>query len=644
MKSKYFMKGIGSYGIFYEDINNPEVGVKITSFERKIDDICVGLSSANIIECVALKKIFKNCENVMSSNNITIISQKLIINSKGFNEIDEIKKKTCDNSYVYVIKLPKADIDLFDLNISLKDRIYFFENVAEQLIYGLHEIHSRGFIHGDFKPSNIQCKFDKYNNLKLWISDFGGIIPIGKSAHSICTLSFAPPECIVNDKKIIAEPQFDIFSLGMTLLSFLVFESQSLTDILFKNNKNKQEVLKEFYSSKQKFNIYNNFQVKRIIKNKEYELTSNEIYKLKSYLNKIDILLNFDPKLRPKNINEVHNIFFNSDLDTIEYNNDFIEYINNDLYETVKHLSYNYHIGIDGFKKNTLSVISSSVNIAMRYINKLYDVNYDLIVEIVRASCYITNVIFKMDSVRYSLALGNDNLKVNSFRELIIKIIETLDFDLYIVNKEMNIKDLNIYSSLPLKKCNEIDNYIYKNPNITYKVRKIIINWMLEIYYEMYDLNFLNSEKAIYSVCKSIVLFNTYLSNVENVNNRNLKLIGLASIYLERSIHFDDNIEVLFNLYEKDYDKSEFFDIILKFKEILGNKYINPETVLDLNPNINFKDKLKILLMYLFTRFSTKTICRKLNKYEIELKNTKSISKNDFIRKVYERYSIKGIY
>lgn len=101
-----------------------------------------------------------------------------------------------------------------------------------QLAYGLHELHSRGFFHRDIKPENIILKPDG----QLVLIDFGAAREVtatflakvslppeegkydgDREVTNIFTIGYAPPEQVMG-KGI---PQSDFFALGATIVHLL---------------------------------------------------------------------------------------------------------------------------------------------------------------------------------------------------------------------------------------------------------------------------------------------------------------------------------------------------------------------------------------------------------------------------------------
>eukprot|EP01032_Pedospumella_encystans_P015998 gene15998-18271_t len=95
--------------------------------------------------------------------------------------------------------------------------------IAYSILRALHHINSKGYIHGDIKPSNVLL--DAAGGVKL--SDFGSACKLGgnvttRNRQTTGTMAYMPPEFFEPERSI--SEQSDIWSLGMMLLHLLCGE------------------------------------------------------------------------------------------------------------------------------------------------------------------------------------------------------------------------------------------------------------------------------------------------------------------------------------------------------------------------------------------------------------------------------------
>lgn len=114
--------------------------------------------------------------------------------------------------------------DLF----SCPERVHTLADLAVQLLAGMHELHTLGFIHADLKPDNI-----------MYVSSLSGtrakvkIIDLGNAAAKLDThlyhddfeiqsLGYRAPEVLLGDRGF--DERIDIWSVGVILLELLAGE------------------------------------------------------------------------------------------------------------------------------------------------------------------------------------------------------------------------------------------------------------------------------------------------------------------------------------------------------------------------------------------------------------------------------------
>ncbi|KAF0552279.1 kinase-like domain-containing protein [Gigaspora margarita] len=94
-------------------------------------------------------------------------------------------------------------------------------SIAEQIIFGLRDLHLNNIVHGDLHPKNILIVHDDNSKFKVVLSDFGSASKSGDSVISIhgkyLTIEYADPQFFIDPEMI--EPKFksDIYGLGVIL-------------------------------------------------------------------------------------------------------------------------------------------------------------------------------------------------------------------------------------------------------------------------------------------------------------------------------------------------------------------------------------------------------------------------------------------
>ncbi len=109
-----------------------------------------------------------------------------------------------------------------------------FVKLSNDLIDGLHFIHSTGIVHADIKPANVLLDLAPNSTIRARYIDFSAsfIAGVESSTDAGGTWDFMAPEQLSRDKKV-STPTFesDIWSLGITLLYILVGVSPYATAV-----------------------------------------------------------------------------------------------------------------------------------------------------------------------------------------------------------------------------------------------------------------------------------------------------------------------------------------------------------------------------------------------------------------------------
>ncbi|RIB09737.1 kinase-like domain-containing protein [Gigaspora rosea] len=92
--------------------------------------------------------------------------------------------------------------------------------IAEQVIYGLRDLHENNVVHGDLHPKNI-LTHDDNGKFKVVIADFGSASKLDDSLISIhqeyFTLEYADPQLFIDPQMVRPNCKSDIYSLGVIL-------------------------------------------------------------------------------------------------------------------------------------------------------------------------------------------------------------------------------------------------------------------------------------------------------------------------------------------------------------------------------------------------------------------------------------------
>ncbi|KAM3959130.1 eukaryotic translation initiation factor 2-alpha kinase 1 [Aphomia sociella] len=131
------------------------------------------------------------------------------------NQMTLSRKNSEDYLYHSDSESPLSSDTIYPVSWTHIDKLI---NMFDQLVCGLHYIHSRGIIHHDIKPSNIFV-VESNNELKVLLGDFGLACPLQQSHRGMAlgTHLYAAPEQLEGH----CNPKSDMYSLGIILLEMV---------------------------------------------------------------------------------------------------------------------------------------------------------------------------------------------------------------------------------------------------------------------------------------------------------------------------------------------------------------------------------------------------------------------------------------
>lgn len=113
---------------------------------------------------------------------------------------------------------------------SISDRQTSLAKIALQLLLGVNDMHSKGFIHGDIKPTNIM--FERGHRFRLKLIDLGNAVSLSTRSQyyedfQIQSIGYRAPEILFGDEEF--SEKIDIWSIGVVLFELYfnsLFKSQ----------------------------------------------------------------------------------------------------------------------------------------------------------------------------------------------------------------------------------------------------------------------------------------------------------------------------------------------------------------------------------------------------------------------------------
>ena len=146
-----------------------------------------------------------------------LISEYFLLKSIQHPNIVKVININVEEENPYVVFEYAEKGNLQGLNFS-DDTVSFLKKFTREILPAVEELHSRGIIHGDIKPSNILM----FSDGTLKISDLGGSVRYFKTGSipesMTVTLEYTSPEVLKGER---LNPQSDIYSLGVLLYEML---------------------------------------------------------------------------------------------------------------------------------------------------------------------------------------------------------------------------------------------------------------------------------------------------------------------------------------------------------------------------------------------------------------------------------------
>ena len=194
-------------------------------------------------EDIALKKINPADLNLIEIDILSRVKSPYLLRSIG--EIDDNISEEFEG-----IKLELKEDNLRNLNvrdITSGQTI----RIIMSLIYGLECLHKSGFLHLDLKPLN--CLYDYKNGIYTgYLSDFGfslrcedpymGIIRKQRAG----SLKYYPYEFLESSREYVFNDKSDVWSLGVTILSFLGMD-YNMSFKIENTTEEKTKIVKNFW-------------------------------------------------------------------------------------------------------------------------------------------------------------------------------------------------------------------------------------------------------------------------------------------------------------------------------------------------------------------------------------------------------------
>lgn len=186
--------------------------------------------------------------NTLNGNNVNEGIMHSVIKARGLRHVIsafgmkvERKQKTMAicmeagcNSFRGLVKEKKLGVPM--LRTALK-----------HIITGLHDMHTAGYVHCDFKHDNAILGAD---GATFYVIDFGSVRRIGTESNVYCTPQFCPPEALDNvEIPTVITPAFDAWSLGATIY-YAIYHGGNSGGYLYNNDATTSTMaIKQFFAT-----------------------------------------------------------------------------------------------------------------------------------------------------------------------------------------------------------------------------------------------------------------------------------------------------------------------------------------------------------------------------------------------------------
>lgn len=194
-------------------------------------------------EDIALKKINPSDLNLIEIDILSRVKSPYLLRSIG--EIDDNVSEDFQG-----IKLELKEDNLKNLNIKDLSPGQVVR-VIMSLVYGLECLHKSGFLHLDLKPLN--CLYDYKNGMYTgYLSDFGFSLRCNDPYQGIVrnqragSLKYYPYEFLEPSDEYVFNDKSDVWSLGVTILSFLGMD-YVMSFTLDNTTDEKTQIVKNFW-------------------------------------------------------------------------------------------------------------------------------------------------------------------------------------------------------------------------------------------------------------------------------------------------------------------------------------------------------------------------------------------------------------
>ena len=169
---------------------------------------------------------------------------------------------------------------------------------------------------------------------------------------------------------------------------------------------------------------------------------------------------------------------------------------------------------------------------------------------------------------------NNITLEVNQFNDIYKE--NDMDSSYFQNNKENEyLNDIfeNLINEENNNKYKINSNYFNFQNDINDKMRKVLIDWLIEIHYK---LKF--KEETFYT---TIYIIDAYLSQ-KRIERKNLQLLGITAIFIASKLYEinSGNIEDYSNITAKTYNKEEIINMESDISKTLNFNFLIPTPIL----------------------------------------------------------------